>query len=137
MSLGAPRILIAEDDRELRRLIAEGLREDGYEVIEAESGTELLERLSASVALGGVERTPSLIVSDIRMPGVTGIEVLEDLSGAELNIPFIVITAFGDRETHDAAARLGASAMLDKPFRLKDLRRVVRSFRSPYMIMED
>jgi len=66
-----------------------------------------------------------LVVSDIRMPELTGLEVLERLRGADPFMPFIVVTAFGSPETRRAAARLGAMGVLDKPFEIKDLLRLV------------
>lgn len=113
------RVLLAEDDAALRRLLADKLRKDGYVVEEAESGLELLTRL-------GIQRGAfDLVISDIRMPGVSGLEVLEGLrNGYEPGswaIPVILITAFGDPETHAEAARLGA-VIFDKPFDVDDLR---------------
>ncbi len=70
------RVLLAEDDRELRRLLATELRKEGYVVEEAGSGFELLELLS-DVALR--DEAFDLIVTDIRMPGLTGLSVVEGL----------------------------------------------------------
>ena len=62
-----------------------------------------------------------VIVSDIRMPGVTGLSVLAGLRGIEGTPPIILISAFGDEETHAEARELGAAALLDKPFEMSDL----------------
>jgi response regulator RpfG family c-di-GMP phosphodiesterase len=62
-----------------------------------------------------------LIVSDIRMPGVTGLEVLEGIHEAEWFVPMILITAFGNEEVHRQAEELGAAGMFDKPFDINDL----------------
>lgn len=114
------RVLIAEDDADLRRLLASTLRSDGYQVEEVATGFELLARASGQ----GV----NVIVSDVRMPGLTGLEVLAGLRARgrpEIwNTPIILITAFGDSETHREAERLGA-ILFDKPFDLDDLRTCV------------
>lgn len=119
------RILLAEDDRELRRLLAAELRKEGYLVEEAASGFELLELLG-DLALRN--ESFDLIVTDIRMPGLTGLSIVEGLrngitpgtSGA----PVILITAFGDEDTHAEAARLG-TVIFDKPFDLDAFRACV------------
>jgi len=120
----APRVLLAEDGEEMRRLVAWTLRESGYEVEECADGWQLLQHLQFI----GSEEPPrfSLIISDIRMPGPSGIEILESLHRSRRLPPMILITAFGDPETHREARRLGAAAMFDKPFDLHDLVAAVR-----------
>jgi CheY-like chemotaxis protein len=115
------RILLAEDDREMRELLAATLRADGYEVIESSNGFDMLQEIEILLFSG--EAVPmDLIVSDERMPGMLGLEALAHVRQAEWPTPFILITGFGDRETHAEADRLGASAVFDKPFDLDDLR---------------
>jgi DNA-binding response OmpR family regulator len=116
-----PRILVAEDDDAMRALLAQALRSHGYEVAELSDGLHLVARLAAA--------EPSqfaAVVSDIRMPGASGLDVLEGLKGCKGAPPMILITAFGDRETHELARRLGAAAMFDKPFDVEDLLLEVR-----------
>jgi CheY-like chemotaxis protein len=62
-----------------------------------------------------------VIVSDIRLPGYSGFDLLEALHDAQCDTPVILMTAFGDQETHDKARRLGAVAIFDKPFDADDL----------------
>lgn len=117
-----PRILVAEDDKEMRSLLALKLRSSGYEVLEAYSGWNLLELLSSHLLPDGDKfEDVDLIISDIRMPGVSGLEVLEGMQKARGFPPMILITAFGDDRTHEDAARFGAAAMFDKPFPMDDL----------------
>jgi len=118
-----PRILLAEDDVEMRALVSGDLRRAGYSVIECADGAALLRRLESATCTHGLG--VDLVVSDIRMPELTGLEVLERLRGADPFMPFIVVTAFGSPETRRAAARLGAMGVLDKPFEIKDLLRLV------------
>ena len=93
------------------------LRKSGYEVIECSDGTGMLTYLAAFLLPGEFAREPvDLIISDIRMPGVTGLEVLEGKPEDRDFPPMILITAFGDEETHTQAKKFGAAAFFDKPF---------------------
>ncbi len=117
------RLLLAEDDFELRELLACVLRADGHEVVEARDGNELWQLLSGDSA---AEAGPfSLVVSDVRMPGLTAFDVLSKLQRAVAQTPVILITAFGDQTTHLRALRLGASRVFDKPFDCDELREAV------------
>jgi len=120
------RILLAEDDAEMRALVAGALRADGYEVVEAKDGEELLRWIESTAQADG--RNPfAVIVSDVRMPGLSGMDVLAVLQCSYRVTPVILITAFGDEELHAEAAELGAVAVFDKPFDLDDLRSAVRA----------
>ena len=117
----APPVLLAEDDTELRRWLSEVLTQNGYSVTQAVSGDELLERLWER----SHEKTDyDLIVSDVRMPGLNGLEVLEGLRDefepSIGNTPIIFITAFGDHEVHEEAKELRA-VVFDKPFDVDEL----------------
>lgn len=119
------RILVAEDNLEMLRLLSGALAKDGYEVIEARTGAELLGHLIEHL-LDGSSAPVDLIVSDLRMPGFTGLEILGGLGDDEEATPFILITAFGGEEVRDEALRAGAAAVFDKPFDVDDLRAAVR-----------
>jgi len=119
------RLLLAEDDLELRELLAFVLRADGHEVVEARDGHELLEILSEGMQRGAVQEPFALVVSDVRMPGLTAFDVLTRLQRALTDTPVILITAFGDQTTHLRAQRMGASRVFDKPFDFDDLRAAV------------
>lgn len=113
------RVLVAEDDPEMRRLLTASIAADGYEVTNADSGPALL------MAIGrfGLQNTlPAVIVSDVRMPGLSGLRVLEWLRGAGWSVPMILISAFIDDELVERATQLGAASVLSKPFDLDDLR---------------
>ena len=114
------RVLIAEDDEAFRNVVAQSFRKHGFAVTECRHGVDLIGQL------GCLEEPTQpndfdLIISDIRMPGVTGLSVLEGLREFPNVPPTILITAFGDEETHAEAKRLGAAAMIDKPFEIGDL----------------
>jgi len=116
------RVLLADDDRELRRMLAAELRKIGFVVTEAATGFELVERLADATVQN---EAFDLIVTDVRMPGVTGLLVAEGLRSSNRHgswaTPILVITAFGDPETHAEARRLGV-VLLDKPFDLDEFR---------------
>jgi CheY-like chemotaxis protein len=117
-----PQILLAEDHRETRALLASTLRAQGYDVVEVANGYEFVGVISEAW-LRRSTRFPDLVITDIRMPGPSGLRVIESLRKTYWAIPVIVITAFGDAETHAEASRLGAHAVIDKPFdpeRLKE-----------------
>ena len=120
------RLLLAEDDFELRELLASVLRADGHEVVEACDGNELWALLSRESEAD--DQAPfSLVVSDVRMPGLNAFEVLTRLRRALTETPVILITAFGDQTTHLRGLRLGASRVLDKPFDCDELRDAVQA----------
>ncbi len=129
-ALEPQRILLAEDDLEMRRLLSSALRQDGYDVVEARSGAELLTTL-AEFLRHPTTRPYDLIISDQRMPGLTGLEVLEGLEDEDWLPPFILITAFGSRELETDALCAGAVRVLDKPFDVDDLRQAVSALIGP------
>jgi CheY-like chemotaxis protein len=119
------RVLLADDDAELRLLIARMLRIDGYRVIEFSDGPSLLDHLGSSLARDRLEERPDLLVSDIRMPGVTGLDILSSLRASHWRLPVILISAFDDPSTHAQADRLGADALFHKPLDFDDFRTAV------------
>lgn len=123
-----PRVLVAEDEAEMRSLIARTLRKEQCDIVEARDGTQLIRLLLTHLLAPGEGRDPvDLIISDIRMPGANGLDVVSALRRQDTQTPVILITAFGDAETHLEAYRLGAVMLLNKPFDMEDLRLVVRS----------
>lgn len=132
ISEGQPRrVLLAEDDHEMRRMLADRMRRAGLEVIEARDGKMLLEFASAQLFHHTHHAAIDLVVSDVRMPGCSGLEVLADLRRTDWTIPVVLVTGFGDRELHAEARRLGAVAVFDKPFELDDLMTIVLGVVAP------
>ncbi len=119
------RVLVADDDAEMRRLVSESLRRDGYDVTEESDGGRLLVRIASLYSRDAAGHSFDLIVSDIRMPVCSGLEILKGLREAHWSTPVILMTAFGDDETKDRADKLGA-LFFDKPFKMDALRLVVR-----------
>ena len=118
------RILLAEDDLEMRRMLSWYLQKKGCDVIASKNGNDLIKHLGY---LGPLENFHGfdLIISDIRMPGVTGLQVLEAAKEFDDFPPMILITAFPDKETLDLSKRLGAAAILTKPFDMDDLLTII------------
>jgi len=113
-----PRILVVDDERSMRELLAIVLRREGYDVLLADSGRaaiELLERESVDI-----------LISDIKMPDLTGVDVLRAAKRIDQDILGIMITAFASTESAVEAMRLGACDYLSKPFDVDLLKMKVR-----------
>ena len=120
------RVMVADDDGAMRDLLADVLRRHGYQVVLARSGCELLALLEDEMTDAEMPAADTVIISDIRMPKLDGLTVLGRLRSLGWQIPIIMITAFGDAETHERARSLGATATIDKPFDCADLLATVR-----------
>src|SRR5689334_12157303 len=104
----AARILVVDDEQSMRELLAIVLRREGYEVVLAENGRAAIEAL---------ERSPvDLLISDIKMPDMSGVDVLREAKRLDKDILGIMITAFASTETAVEAMRLGACDYVTKPF---------------------
>ena len=112
------RILVVDDDVEMRSLLADFLADEGYEVEGDRDGAEALIRL----------RTESFaaIILDKNMPGLSGLDLLPGLRTICPETPVILITAFGDVSAYMNAMEKGAFEFLFKPFRMQELLRVLR-----------
>lgn len=120
-----PLVLLAEDDDMFRQLLSGILRRDGYNVLEAKDGARL-RRLVEELLQSGRDARPELIISDVRMPGASGLGVLELLRAYDWYTPVILMTAFGSPEVEARARQLGAAVVFSKPFALEDFRRRVQ-----------
>ena len=112
-------------------MLATALRRDGYAVVECANGDDALDWLGPGVLEGDLEQLPAAIISDIRMPYFTGLDILAGVNCGRERIPVILITAFPDEESTALASRLGARCVLAKPFPLEDMRRALRSALEP------
>ncbi|MBI5522328.1 MAG: sigma-54-dependent Fis family transcriptional regulator [Desulfarculus sp.] len=114
---GVKPILIVEDDDSLRESLEMFLKEQGYEVVTAGSGEGGLDLWRRS--------RPAVIILDIKLPDISGLELLPRIVSQDPEAKVIVITAFHDMETTIEAMRLGAYDYLQKPLKAPDLARVV------------
>lgn len=124
------RIIIAEDDEEMAALLARAFEKAGYDTTVCYDGWSLLDVLG--IFPHRHDRPDvALVVSDIRLPGMTGLDVLKTCAYVGMRLPVILITAFGDAWTHEKARELGAVDVLDKPFDIDDLIGRVRKLVPP------
>lgn len=109
------RVLVVEDETPLRATIVRSLRFEGYDAEGAKDGREAL----ALVA----ERSPDVVVTDIRMPGMSGVELVAALREDPRTrlVPVIMLTAVPDRPTQRQAMELGADDYITKPFEMEEL----------------
>lgn len=107
------KILIVDDEAILRKGILTFLKNNGFEVSEASNGKEALEKIR--------EEQFDLIISDVQMPVLNGIELLKMLKNKGISIPFIIITAFAKVEDAVLCMKLGADDYLTKPVNLEEL----------------
>ena len=108
-------VLVADDDDDVRELVAWVMRSAGHEVAEAPDGQAALDQM--------VDHRWDLAVLDIGMPGMSGLEVLASLRERHTDCgPIIVLTGCDDPDVRQEARNLGADAYLTKPFVLADLR---------------
>ncbi len=111
------RVLVIEDDDTVRDVLRSFLSEKGFEATLAQNGETGLDMLRAEKF--------DLILTDLVMPGVTGMDVLKEVLASKVSIPVIVMTAFGTVQTAVEAMRLGAFDYLTKPFNLDELMIVI------------
>ena len=110
-------IWIADDDASIRFVLGEALREDGVTVREFANAEDLLAALD--------QDTPDVALSDVRMPGASGLKLLDEIKARGLHLPVIVMSAFTDVASTAAAYRNGAFDYLPKPFDLDQVRAAV------------
>jgi len=108
------RLAVAEDDRDMRRLLVYNLRKEGYDVIECADGNALIKTVRQSHA--DDKLAIDLIITDIQMPEYTGLEFFSMAQKNDWKIPVIMITAFGDENTLKEAIDMGIRRLLVKPF---------------------
>ena len=111
-------ILIVDDDDQLRKSFHKLLTEEGYAVKSAASGESALAVLK--------EELPDMVVLDLRLPGINGIETFSAIHQIEPKLPVIIMTAFGTTETAIEATKLGAFDYILKPFDIPDMLSIIR-----------
>jgi DNA-binding response OmpR family regulator len=115
----AEKIMVVDDEKEIRDLLSIYLVEDGYDVIAAASGEEAINLAQSE--------DPQVILMDVKMPGIDGVETCKRLKGAERtkSIPVIMVTAYQDRDVE--AYLEGADDFVNKPFDKTEITFRVRS----------
>ena len=112
------KILVVDDDPVVAKSFKRVLAAKGYAVLTAENGEDALKKL-------GAEKY-DLVFTDIKMPGMSGIEVAERVKDSQPWLPVVIITGYADKAEKGRIAALGVAKMLSKPFRIEDLLDAVR-----------
>lgn len=107
-------ILVVDDETKMRRVLQMYFEDDGYVVIQAENGADALEKLSAS--------RPDLIICDMRMPRMNGIELLRRVKTISPDLPVIIMTAYGEIKSAVESMKLGAEGYVTKPLDMEELK---------------
>jgi len=112
-------VLIVDDEKNIRRTFAMVLESEGFTVTTAETGEEGLERC--------IREKPDVVVLDVKLPGIDGIETLRRLRGTERELPVIMISGHGTIATAVEATRVGAFDFVEKPLSKERLLVAVRN----------
>ncbi len=112
------KILVIDDDESLRRVLEYNLAQEGYAVLTASSGEQGVELLKKEGA--------DLVVTDVRMPGMDGLQVMQAVRKLDPNVQVIILTAFGTIEMAVEAMKAGAFHYISKPFNRDELRLTIR-----------
>ena len=111
------KILLVEDETVVREALRDWLTEDGYVVDVAEDGEEALEKIK--------KEEFGVIVLDLRLPGIDGLQVFEEAKELKPETKGVIITAYPSKETREKAQRLGLLDYLAKPFKAKDVEKII------------
>ena len=110
-------VWIIDDDESIRWVLEKSLSEEGFEVSSFESADQALKKIKLD--------PPQVILSDIRMTGTTGIELLDEVNASNINIPIIIMTAHSDLKSAVESYEHGAWEYLPKPFDIKEAVKIV------------
>ncbi len=113
------KVLVVDDEQSLRDFLAIMLKKEGHEVATAINGTDALKAVHAEIF--------DLVISDVKMPGVDGIEVLKTIKEISPETVVIMVTAFATAETAVEAMKLGASDYIIKPFKVDELKLIINN----------
>ncbi|MBI5191991.1 MAG: sigma-54-dependent Fis family transcriptional regulator [Nitrospirae bacterium] len=113
------KILVVDDERGMRELLTIMLQKEGFDVSSADGGQEALEFIS--------QRMYDIVITDIKMPNVTGIDVLKAVKETSPETIVIMITAYASTETAMDAMKLGAYDYINKPFKIEEIKLIVRN----------
>ena len=125
-----PRILVVDDEESIREFLEIMLKKEGYEVTCVEDGQRAIDILK--------KKSFDLVISDLQMPNVTGIELLKHTKDNYPDLLFMMITAFGTTETAVDAMKMGAYDYVTKPFKLDEVRlNIANALRSQHLEFEN
>jgi DNA-binding NtrC family response regulator len=113
----AEKILLIDDDEGLNHFLTRFFNRKGYEVTTCLSGQEAINKIKV--------QNFDLILLDYKMPGLNGLDTLQEIKNAKVRTPVIIMTAYGNTDTAITAMKRGAYDYLSKPFERKELSRIV------------
>jgi DNA-binding NtrC family response regulator len=122
---GRPRVLVAEDDDEFRVLLRDELSREGFEVVDCANAHEAVRRCDWMDAMAGNPWSLDVVVTDVYLGEINGLALLQRVAEAGVDVPVVLISAFGDTGARARAGELGAAAFLDKPLEIGTLRSLV------------
>lgn len=115
----AERILVVDDEPSMREFLEIMLSQDGYQVNAAATGEEGVKIYKLT--------EPDLVLTDVRMPGMSGLDLIREIHNVDSSVPIIAITAYASADDALRAVREGAYDYLSKPFQVEDLRLIIRN----------
>ncbi|RBP04814.1 two-component system response regulator (stage 0 sporulation protein F) [Rossellomorea aquimaris] len=114
------KILIVDDQFGIRILLNEVLQKEGYQTFQAANGIQALEIVD--------QHSPDLVLLDMKIPGMDGIEILKRMKQKDADIRVIIMTAYGELDMIQEAKDLGALTHFAKPFDIDDIRQAVKQY---------
>ena len=114
------KILIVDDQFGIRILLNEVLQKEGYQTFQAANGIQALEIVD--------NHSPDLVLLDMKIPGMDGIEILKRMKQKNADIRVIIMTAYGELDMIQEAKDLGALTHFAKPFDIDDIRQAVKQY---------
>jgi DNA-binding NtrC family response regulator len=117
MSVPIPRLLIVDDEMIMREYLADIFQDEGFEVVKVNSGESAIEHLDREAF--------DLVIADMKMPGISGIEVFQHARDKQPNAKVILITAYSMDMSGKQYLEEGAYGFILKPFELNDIRKMV------------
>lgn len=118
--MGKGKILIVDDQFGIRILLNEVFQKEGYQTYQAANGLKAIELVKT--------HSPNLVLLDIKIPGMDGIEILRRLKEIDPNIRVIIMTAYGELDIINEAKELGALTHFAKPFDIEELSKTVNQY---------
>ena len=106
-------ILVADDDQSIRSLLQNFLEDEGFRTVEAKAGRDVIPAIN--------KHLPDVVLMDVRMPGMSGLEVLDQMQRLHITIPVLMMTAYGTSNVAIEAIQRGAYDYVTKPFDIDDL----------------
>ena len=113
----AKKVLVVDDEQSMRETLEIMLEKEGFLVESASNGSEALKKMEDDAF--------DLMITDIKMPDLDGVQLIEALDKRGIYVPIIVMTAYATKEQAITALNLGASFFIEKPFKIEDIKNML------------